>query len=150
MVSGHGVADGSGPVSVEATQEVLEVLERVRDGWERMDGETVLACFEPSAGTVVIGTDAPEYWIGFDAFAEPFRQMANTFSNAAYRWADGPSVEVQDGVAWSTGRLIGLFESEGERVELDMRTTHVLRRGPDGWRIVQGHYSVAAAEPVGY
>ena len=149
-MSGVSVPGVSVPDPADATREVLDVLERVRDGWERMDGEAVLACFEPGPGTVVIGTDAPEYWIGFDAFAEPFRKMANTFSNAVYRWADGPSVDMEDGVAWSTGRLIGVFESEGQHVELDMRTTHVLRRGPDGWRIVQGHYSAAAAEPVGY
>lgn len=129
---------------------VLAVLERIREGWERMDGEAVLSCFEPDEGTVVIGTDGSEYWIGYDAFAGPFRAMAGAFTDAAYRWADGPSVTIQDGVAWSTGRLLGTFATGDERVELDMRATHVLRRGGDGWRIVQGHYSVAAADPVGY
>jgi hypothetical protein len=78
-------------VVVSAADEaaVRDVLERIRDGWERMDAEAVLACFEPVDGTVVIGTDEPEYWIGYTAFAEPFRQMTASFTDAEYRWADG-------------------------------------------------------------
>ncbi len=129
---------------------ILEVLEGIRRGWETMDGEAVLACFEPEEATVVIGTDEPEYWIGYDAFVEPFRSMAGAFEDGSYRWTDGPTVDIADPVAWSTGKLLGMFTSDGERVELDMRTTHVLRRGSDGWRIVQAHYSVAASEPVPY
>jgi hypothetical protein len=129
---------------------VLEVLEGIRRGWETMDGEKVLACFEPEATTVVIGTDEPEYWIGYDAIVEPFRSMAGAFEDGDYRWTDGPTVDILDAVAWSTGKLLGTFTSDGDRVELDMRTTHVLRRGPHGWRIVQAHYSVAASEPVTY
>ena len=130
---------------------VRDVLEGVRAGWERMDGEAVLACFEEGDGTVVSGTDADEYWIGFEAFAEPFRRMADAFSNAEYHWEAGePLVEVDGDVAWSTGRLVGTFEADGARVELPMRTTHVLRRGAGEWRIVQGHYSVPAPNATGY
>ena len=132
------------------TEDVLQVLERIRDGWERMDGRDVLACFEDDAHTVVIGTDEPEYWVGYDAFEPPFLEMAGTFSLAHYRWTDGPTVDLDGDVAWSTGKLFATFSSGDDRVELDMRTTHVLRRGADGWKIVQGHYSVAAAEPTTY
>ena len=129
---------------------VLEVLERVRDGWERMDGSAVLACFERSERTVVIGTDEPEYWIGYDAFEPPFLAMAGAFSDAKYVWTDGPTVDIDGDVAWSTGKLLAVFMSGDERVELDMRTTHVLRRRDDGWGIVQGHYSAAAVEATTY
>jgi ketosteroid isomerase-like protein len=131
---------------------VRDVLERVRSGWERMDAEAVLSCFERAAGTVVIGTDEPEYWIGYAAFEGPFRQMTEAFTDAEYHWAEGePLVEVDGHVAWSTGRLTARFASESSHAELAMRTTHVLRRSADGvWRIVQGHYSLAAAEPTGY
>lgn len=139
-------------VSVADEAAVRDVLERIRAGWERMDAEAVLACFEPGAGTVVIGTDEPEYWIGFGAFEEPFRRMTEAFTDTEYHWAEGePLVEVDGGVAWSTGRLTARFVSADAHAELAMRTTHVLRRGADGaWRIVQGHYSLAAAEPTGY
>lgn len=130
---------------------VRGVLEGLRAGWEMMDGEAVLSCFAQSEGTVVIGTDRDEYWIGFDAFAGPFRQMAHAFTNAEYHWAVGePLVELHGDVAWSTGRLIGAFETDGRLVQLHMRTTHVLRREAEGWRIVQGHYSVPAADVIGY
>jgi ketosteroid isomerase-like protein len=129
---------------------VRDVLERVRSGWERMDSEAVLACFDPDPRTVVIGTDAGEYWIGYESFVGAFRAMGGAFSDAEYRWTDGPSVDVAGIVAWSTGRLVGTFTAGDARIELDMRATHVLRRGQGGWRIVQGHYSVAAAEPVAY
>ena len=131
-------------------RDVLDVLERIRDGWERMDGRDVLGCFELDSRTAVIGTDESEYWIGYGAFKQPFLAMAGTFSEASYQWTDGPSVDIDGDVAWSTGKLLGVFLSGDDRIELDMRTTHVLRRGPDGWRIVQGHYSVAASEPTTY
>ena len=132
-------------------QAVRDVLEGIRGGWEEMDVEAVLSCFEEGPRTVVIGTDESEYWIGFQAFAEPFRQMTDAFTSAEYHWgADEPIVELHGDVAWSTGRLMAKFVSGGSTVTLAMRTTHVLRRGPDGWRIVQGHYSVAAAEPTAY
>lgn len=131
-------------------RDVRDVLERIRDGWERMDGRDVLSCFEPDGRTVVIGTDESEYWIGYGAFEQPFLAMAGTFSKASYHWTDGPRVDIDGDLAWSTGKLLGVFLSGDERIELDMRTTHVLRRGPDGWRIVQGHYSLAASEPTTY
>jgi ketosteroid isomerase-like protein len=138
---------------VSATDEadVRDLLERIRAGWEGMDAEAVLACFERSAGTVVIGTDEPEYWVGFEAFAEPFRRMTEAFTDAEYHWGPGePIIEVAGPVAWATGRLTARFVSATSHAELAMRTTHVLRRGDDGWRVVQGHYSVAAAEPTTY
>lgn len=132
-------------------QGVRDILEGIRVGWEAMDVEAVLSCFEEKAGTVVIGTDESEYWIGFEAFAEPFRQMTDAFTNAEYHWGSGePIVELEGNVAWSTGRLMATFLSGETPVELNMRTTHVLRKGADGWRIVQGHYSLAAAEPTTY
>jgi uncharacterized protein (TIGR02246 family) len=130
---------------------VRDVLERIRAGWEQMDVEAVLSCFADDPRTVVIGTDEEEYWTGFDAFAGPFRQMTDAFTDASYRWGvDEPTVEVQGDIAWSTGRLMATFVSGETPVELNMRTTHVLRNGSDGWRIVQGHYSVAAAESTAY
>jgi len=144
------VSTSPGDEVVDDRDAVLEVLERIRRGWESMEGDAVLACFEASDTTVVIGTDEPEYWIGYAAFEGPFRSMAGTFSDADYRWTDGPSVEIDGRIAWSTGRLVGRFRSGSEDIELDMRTTHVLRRGANGWAIVQGHYSLAAAEPTSY
>jgi ketosteroid isomerase-like protein len=135
---------------VSPTEEVLEVLELIRDGWERMDGVQVLSCFEDDARTVVIGTDEPEYWVGYVEFEQPFLAMAGTFTDGDYRWTHGPTVDIDGDIAWSTGKLLGVFMSGEERIELDMRTTHVLRRGENGWRIVQGHYSLAAPEATTY
>lgn len=136
----------------EADREaVLEVLERIRAGWEQLDPELVLSAFALESDTVVIGTDAPEYWIGYPAFAEPFRQMGGAFEDGRYSWdPDEPLVSIEGNCAWVTGKLTGSFVSDGERVTLAMRTTHALVKKAARWLVVQAHYSLPAAESTPY
>jgi ketosteroid isomerase-like protein len=132
-------------VSDEAA--VLAVLDRFRLGWEALDPEAVLDCFARDPRIVVIGTDADEYWLGFDALVEPFRKMTGTFSDPVYSWVEPPRIHVAGDLAWADARLDTSLTSNGRLLVVQMRTSWVLRRRV-GWEIVQAHFSVAPAAPV--
>jgi ketosteroid isomerase-like protein len=127
---------------------VLRILDRFRAGWEALDPEVVLECFEASPTTTVIGTDATEYWRGFDALAAPFRAMTAAFQAPRYTWALPPRIEVAGEAAWADGVLDTTLVTEAGEVRAEMRSTWVLRRSQGDWKVVQAHFSVAPEEPV--
>lgn len=129
-------------------QEVRGVLERFRLGWEARDPDAVLDCFEPSDATTVIGTDAAEYWRGYDAMVEPFRAMTDAFHAPSYVWSIEPRIEIAGDAAWADGVLDTTLITEAGVVEAELRSTWVLARRPHGWMVVQAHFSVAPDEPV--
>lgn len=132
-------------------QAVHEVLERIRIGMEHLDMDMVLDCFDHGSEVVVVGTDLGEYWMGFEAFEEPFRRMGTAFSDATYWWDDGnPVVVARETWALASGSLNGRFSSESGEVTLPMRTTHAFEKRADGWKILQAHYSLASAEVISY
>jgi hypothetical protein len=117
-----------------------------------MDADAALACFEESPETVVIGTDAGEFWHGYQALIEPFRAMTGAFDHAEYAWGPGdPTVDFADEVALAAGVLNAAFNTPTGRTALAMRMTGSASRQTDGtWRFRQAHFSVAAAEPTEY
>ena len=132
----------------DESRAVLDVLERFRLGWEALDADQVLDCFSASETTTVIGTDAQEYWRGYDAFARPFRAMADAFGAPRYAWATPPRIELARDVAWADGLLDTKLATAAGEVTAAMRSTWVLRRQPEGWKVVQAHFSVAPDAPV--
>jgi ketosteroid isomerase-like protein len=131
-----------------ARTEVLAVLERFRLGWERLDPALVLSTVARRQDVVVYGTDAAERWVGYGALVEPFRAQAAAFSHAVYTWSDGPRVWVRGEAAWACGELRVRLMAGGREVEATMRSTFVLSREADDWRIVHAHFSVGAQAPV--
>ena len=127
---------------------VRDVLERFRVGWEALDPDAVLACFEPSDATTVIGTDTAEYWRGYNALVEPFRAMTDAFHAPSYVWAVEPRIEVAGDTAWADGVLDTTLITDAGVVEAELRSTWVLARRATGWMVVQAHFSVAPDEPV--
>jgi uncharacterized protein (TIGR02246 family) len=133
-------------VSDEAA--VLAVLDRFRRAWEQGDAASVLSCFARGPETVVIGTDAGEYWRGYDALVEPFRTMTAAFTDLHYEWVDAPNIAVAEDVAWADAVLdTRLTAADGAQLAVTMRTSWVLRHA-SGWEVVQAHFSVAPPSPV--
>lgn len=134
-----------GGLSPEAT------LERLRQAWAELDADSALACFAESGDLIVVGTDAHEYWHGFEAIIAPFRAMTDAFNNAEYAWEpDDPGIVIRGDIAWAAGRLTGRFVSDGQSITLAMRTTYVLAWAGDAWLIEQAHFSVPSTQPVAY
>lgn len=127
---------------------VRQVLDRFRTGWEALDAVVVLSCFDDSDATTVIGTDAPEYWRTYAEMEAPFRAMADAFTDPEYRWAVEPRITVVGDVAWADGVMATRLTAQGVEVSADLRSTWVLARRDDGWKVVQAHFSVAADAPV--
>lgn len=129
--------------------QVLEVVERFRTGWEKMDAEQILSTIAPTDDMVMYGTDLVERWIGYDALVEPTKAMTEAFSNAVYKWGAGePMVWVRGDVGWACGDLTVTLEVEGEPLTLVMRSTFVVTREDGGWKIAHSHFSVGQEEPV--
>jgi ketosteroid isomerase-like protein len=139
-------------VSDTDRQAVADLLERFRAAWARLDATAALDCFDQSPGTVVIGTDEPEFWRSFQDLIRPFEAMTTAFERAEYRYGEGdPLIEIIGDAAWAAGMLHGSFDTADGRIQLPMRMTAVMRRTGDGrWIIRNAHFSVAAAEPVDY
>jgi ketosteroid isomerase-like protein len=127
---------------------VREVLDRFRTGWEALDAAVVLSCFDDSDATTVIGTDVPEYWRTYAEMEAPFRAMADAFTEPEYRWVVEPRITVVGDVAWADGVLSTRLTAQGAEVSADLRSTWVLARRDDGWKVAQAHFSVAADAPV--
>jgi ketosteroid isomerase-like protein len=134
-------------VVVSDEEGVLAVLDRFRRGWETLDADAVLGCFANDPQITVIGTDADEYWRGFDVLVEPFRTMVGAFTDPVYHWVEPPHIQVVGDLAWADGRLDTSLTADGQQLAVRMRTSWVLRRGAR-WEIVQAHFSVAPAAPV--
>jgi ketosteroid isomerase-like protein len=135
-------------VVVSAVDEVRDVLERFRAGWEALDIPAVLDCFANDPNTVVIGTDANEYWRGFNALLGPFHAMGDAFGDAHYAWAQGPAITMAGDLAWADGVLDTSMTADRAQIDVRLRTTWVLRLQPEGWKIMQAHFSVAPTSPV--
>lgn len=127
----------------DVSQAVREVLDRFCRGWEAGDADAVLGCFVADGATTVVGTDPDEYWRGYGAFAAPFRTMSEAFGDARYVWATEPEIHASGDVAWADGIIDTSLVSGGQQISARMRTTWTLRHGPDGWQVVQAHFSVA-------
>ena len=126
------------------------VIDRFWAGWEHLDAAEVLATLSNDDVLTFIGTDRDEYWHGHDAVEGPFRAMTQAFASERVEWwAGDPRIAVSGDIAWASGRLHTIVVlRDGARVEDDVRTTFILRRAIDGWRIVHAHVSVAPAAAV--
>jgi len=119
--------------------ERMRAVHALVDDWHaaasRADAERYLACFAPDA--VFLGTDATERWT-LAQFAE---YVHLHFPRGG--WTYHPHDRVVQLSA--DGELAWFDEGLGHASYGELRGTGVLRRAPDGWRIV--HYSMTFTIP---
>ncbi len=128
---------------------VREVIDAFWDGWTRLDASAILATIADRPDTILIGTDATEYWTGKASLAQPFTEMTQAFDEERVEWEPGaPLVSVGGDVAWATGRLDVAVRIGEDVAKSAMRASFVLVRDGGGWAIVHAHFSVAPASPV--
>ena len=128
---------------------VREVLDRFRTGWEALDAAAVLSCFDDSDATTVIGPTCPS--TGAPTWRWRKRSVprhGRHLHRSRIRWAVEPRITVVGDVAWADGVLATRLTAQGAEVHADLRSTWVLARRDDGWKVVQAHFSVAADAPV--
>jgi ketosteroid isomerase-like protein len=128
---------------------IRETVERFRAGWAALDADAVLATLSHDPALLVWGTDVDEEWRGFEALVEPFRQQAAAFSEPRYVWRRGdPVVRGMGNAGWAAGTLDVSLVVGDKLVSVPMRSTFVLQREEDEWRIAHAHFSVGQSARV--
>jgi len=121
---------------MQRNEEVEAVVATVLDAIRRGDAE-VAATSLSSELTSTIGTDDLEWWDGYDASKKAIRAQLEASGGLPIK-ADEVRGYAVEGLGW--------FEIRGslpvdESRSVGLRMTGVVRREPDGWRIVQMHAS---------
>jgi uncharacterized protein (TIGR02246 family) len=126
---------------------VKEVLESFADNYAKRDLKGVLALFAPDADVVMYGTGADEKRVGL---AEIRRQVERDWSQSdttsmTFGWT---SISAAGSVAWLAADITFEANVGGQEITLEGRLTIVLENRSGKWLIVQGHFSLPAAEQV--
>jgi uncharacterized protein (TIGR02246 family) len=127
------------PAAAQApSAEILAVVEKSADDWNRGDIEAFVQCYEQSPETTFVGTEVSR---GTDAvlsrykraYPDPARMGKTTFSELQAR-------PLSPDLAIVTGRfhLARDAQAGGEKSGL---FTLVMRKGAVGWRIIHDHTS---------
>ncbi len=96
---------------------------------------------------VVIGTDAAEYWAGYPAFEEAMKAQLASFQDIKLTVRDQKvNISGQLDAVWFSEVVDWSMTAGGQPVDLKgLRVTGVLADEPDGWKIVQMHFSMPVA-----
>ncbi len=118
-------------------------------GWAELDPAAILATIADRPDTILIGTDADEYWRGKMSLEGPFTAMSLAFDEELVVWEPGdPVLSIVGDAAWAVGRLSARVRAGGEVTTSNMRTTFILVRREAAWSIVHAHFSVTPSAPV--
>jgi beta-aspartyl-peptidase (threonine type) len=131
------LATSPGPSSVASTQEVQQVLDDQIAAWNRGDLEGFLATYWRSPElTFFSGKDVTHGW---DATLERYRQRYQAEGKEMGRltFRDVEVLPLTADQAWARGR----WHLRMKDKELEGLFTLILRKTPDGWRIVHDHTS---------
>jgi class 3 adenylate cyclase len=124
---------------VEPSEEIRRVIHRWTRAIAEGDHEAALARLSEHPGTLVIGSDPAEWWLGPEARAVWSRQIEElgTIALTAHEivaWEEGS-------VGWASVKET--IESDGR--SFDTRATYVLRLERGEWKVVQVHWSLPVA-----
>ncbi|MFC1925626.1 nuclear transport factor 2 family protein [Chloroflexota bacterium] len=125
--------------------EVMSVLDKMRECYEKRDLNGLLALFATDADLVAIGSGADEKCIGptqLKAQLErDFTQSESLTIN--YEWL---SISAAGSVAWMAADCVFNARIGGEEMILRGRLTGVLEKREDRWFFMQQHLSMPSVE----
>jgi ketosteroid isomerase-like protein len=128
---------------------IKEVLERFRIGWEKSNANQILSTISQEDDVVIYGTDHVEKWLGYDEFVKPVESQVKVLLDPVYTWEKNtPRINFRGDVGWASGDLNVDFEIEGVNQKINMRSTFVLRKENQQWKIVQAHFSIGQVDAV--
>jgi ketosteroid isomerase-like protein len=128
-----------------AKQAILDLLERLNQGFARQEVKEVLKLFAPDPEITFIGSEAGETAAGP---AQLRNLLEALFARPeTYRWHWGElHINTNGQTAWLVTQAVLLVEGP-EPVELPYRITLVLQRHGSSWRIMHYHGSEPVAVP---
>lgn len=124
--------------------EVIQVIDNYIKAHEERDLSLLMSCFSDNPDIIILGTDEDELWVDKISMGE--RQKV------AYESFDKITLSVRDRIvkmnhsgtqAWFYMKVNWYVESGGEEFSINgVRTTGVLEKQNDQWKIVQLHTSM--------
>ena len=113
-------------------------------GWDRRDAAAILAPSVKDADSVTFGTDAAEYWIGYDAVKAAVEKQCKAMESQKTTVRDLRVKMLAGGrAAVVTYMLDAEGRSSGEAYAIKgMRVTAVLEKRQGKWMVVSTHGSV--------
>ena len=154
-----GCAPASEPVEqappIDLTAEEA-AARAVADLWLQMWEDEDIALFDQAFShdpeMIIFGTDAAEYWVGYEAARESLEFQLGVFEDTEGT-VRNQVVKVHESgeVAWFSEMVDMELTSGGERVELTGWFSGVMEKQNDAWTIVQFHASVpVSGQAVAY
>ncbi len=95
-------------------------------------------CFSQKDGVLAIGSDPMEWWHGFATITSVFKAQLKEMDGFQIL-ADTPLAYRDGSIGWVAGQpTIKLPDG----TEMNVRLTAVFQKEPEGWKIVQWHFSI--------
>ncbi len=123
---------------------VMEILDNFVKAHEERNLELLLSCFSSKPDIIILGTDEDELWVDKFSMGEDQKRAYETFNTINLSVRDKILKMCASGhQAWFYMKVNWFVESEGEQFTFDgIRTTGVLEKESEGWKIVQIHTSM--------
>lgn len=127
--------------------EVTEVIDRFGRMWEDEDMNTFDQIVARDEDLLIIGTDAAERIVGYEAYRDSRTRQFAAFENVEFEVLNRDvKVSSSGRAAWFAEEFNLLLLSKGEPISLEgLRVTGGLEKRGADWVIVQLHYSVPVA-----
>ena len=125
---------------MEPSEEIRRIVDRWTKAIAEGDADSVLARLSEHPGTLMIGTDAAEWWHGREAHAVWRRQIEELGDALAVTTVEIEAWE-EGTVGWASVREAIAFDGE----ELDARSTYILHLERGEWKVVHIHWSFPKA-----
>jgi len=123
---------------------VMKVLDTFIKSHDDKSLEELMSCFSSKPDLILLGTDKNELWVDKVSMGKSQERAYKTFDKIQLSVRDkivkmGPTGET----AWFYLKVNWYVESKGKPTSFNgIRTTGVLEKEKDGWKIVQLHTSV--------
>jgi ketosteroid isomerase-like protein len=146
-------SDQGPPVDLSAEEAAARaVVDMWLQMWEEEDIALFDEAFSHDPDMIIFGTDAAEYWVGYESARESIEFQLGVFEDTQGTVRNQVvNVHESGEVGWFTEMMDLEVISGEEQVELTVWFSGVLEKQKGGWKIVQFHASVpVSGQAVAY
>ena len=129
---------------VAEREAVIQVIDNYSKAHEERDLTLLMSCFSDDPDIIILGTDEDELWVDKMSMGERQKIAYETFDKLTLSVRDRMIKMNQSGTqAWFYMKVNWYVESGGKEFSINgVRTTGVLEKQNDQWKIVQLHTSM--------
>ena len=128
-------------METSAENEVQAVIDAFKDGVENRDIEMVGSVIVHDPNIVFYGSQAGDKRVGWDHIITSFQEQFEDTDDIQSEVLDS-TISIVGDVAWAAYDLRYREEGASESITFESRWSCVLRREPDGWKMVHMHHSL--------